>query len=107
MARRTVTILSDDLDGKESRDIQTVSFGYAGAIYEIDLSKKNRAAFEKVLAPYLDAARKTTTRSPRRSASTRTGVTADDRAWLRANGFPDVKDRGRLPAAATAALAAR
>lgn len=34
MARRTVTILSDDLDGKESGDVQTVSFSYDGTPYE-------------------------------------------------------------------------
>lgn len=109
MARRTVTILSDDLDGKENGDIQTVSFSYAGTTYEIDLSKKNRAAFEKVMAPYLEAARKRTTprASVRRSPSKTPAVTAEDRAWLRTNGFPDVKDRGRLSVEAAASLAAR
>ncbi|NHA68222.1 histone-like nucleoid-structuring protein Lsr2 [Phycicoccus flavus] len=107
MAQRTVTILSDDLDGKESADIETVQFGFDGATYEIDLSKKNRAAFEKALSPYLEAARKTAP-SPRRSApARRQAVTPDDRAWLRANGFPDIKDRGRLPKDATDALKRR
>ena len=30
MTQRTVTILSDDLDGKEGRDIATVTLGYDG-----------------------------------------------------------------------------
>ncbi|QKE85125.1 Lsr2 family protein [Arthrobacter sp. NEB 688] len=109
MARRTVTILSDDLDGKESGDVQTVCFSYDGTTYEIDLSKKNRAAFQKAMAPYLEAARKTTTRrtAARRSTTRPTGVSAEDRAWLRGNGFPDIKDRGRLSVEAAAALAAR
>ena len=107
MAQRTVTILSDDLDGKEGRDIASVTFAYDGSTYEIDLSKKNRAALEKALSPYVDAARKTTS-APRRS--TRKGgprATPEDREWLRSNGFPDVKDRGRLPADATEALRQR
>lgn len=97
MAQRTVTILSDDLDGKEGSDIQTVTFGFDGAPYEIDLSKKNRDAMEKALTPYLNAARKYTGNRTRGSALTRrVNVTTDDRKWLRDSGFPDVKDRGRL-----------
>ena len=75
MAQRTVTILSDDLDGKEGRDIATVTFGFEGSTYEIDLSKKNRAALEKALSPYIDVARKTTSGPggrPRRAVRART-----------------------------------
>ena len=107
MAQRTVTILSDDLDGKESSDIETVAFGFDGASYEIDLSKKNRAAMEKALAPYLTAARKATTTRARTTSPRRASVTSADRDWLRKNGFPDVKDRGRLSKAATDALKGR
>jgi hypothetical protein len=107
MAQRTVTILSDDLDGKEGKDIATVTFGYDGSTYEIDLSKKNRAALEKALSPYIDAARKVTS-APRRSIKkSSTRATPDDREWLRSNGFPNVKDRGRLPGEAIEALSSR
>ena len=107
MAQRTLTILSDDLDGKEGKDIATVTFGFDGSTYEIDLSKKNLAGLEKALAPYIDAARKTTS-APRRSAKKSSPrVTAEDREWLRSNGFPNVKDRGRLPGEAIEALRAR
>ncbi|WP_404351886.1 Lsr2 family protein [Phycicoccus jejuensis] len=105
MAQRTITVLSDDLDGKESKDIETVTFAFDGATYEIDLSKKNRDAMEKVLTPYLNAARKATGSHSRASAPTRrSSVTSEDREWLRQNGFPDIKDRGWLPTEATAAL---
>ena len=104
MAQRTLTILSDDLDGKESKDIATVTFGFDGANYEIDLSKKNRAALEKALSPYLDAARKTSSTPRRSTKKSSPSVTSEDREWLRSNGFPSVKDRGRLPSAATEAL---
>ena len=104
MAQRTVTILSDDLDGKEGRDIATVTFGFDGSTYAIDLSKKNRAGLEKALSPYIDAARKTTS-TPRRSGKkTIPRATPEDREWLRHNGFPNVKDRGRLSAKALEAL---
>ena len=108
MAQRTLTILSDDLDGKEGKDIATVTFGFDGSTYEIDLSKKNRAVLEKALSPYIDAARKTTSaprRSTKKSRSPR--ATPEDREWLRANGFPNVKDRGRLPGEAIEALRGR
>jgi len=104
MAQRTITILSDDLDGKEGRDITTVTFGCDGSTYEIDLSKKNRTGLEKALAPYIDAARKTTSAPRRSTKKSSPPATPEDREWLRSNGFPNVKDRGRLPAEAIEAL---
>jgi len=107
MAQRTLTILSDDLDGKEGKDIATVTFAFDGSTYEIDLSKKNRAAFEKALSPYIDAARKTTSAPRRSTKKSIPRATPEDREWLRSNGFPNVKDRGRLPGEAIEALRAR
>lgn len=107
MAQRTVTILSDDLDGKEGRDIATVTFGFDGSTYAIDLSKKNRAGLEKALSPYIDAARKVSSAPRRSTRKSSPRVTAEDREWLRSNGFPNVKDRGRLPSDATEALSKR
>lgn len=104
MAQRTVTILSDDLDGKEAVDIETVTFGFDGATYEVDLSAKNRTALEKALAPYLAVARKAGFPRPRAKRVPRGRATSEDRQWLRKNGFPDVKDRGRLSGDATEAL---
>ena len=48
MARELIEKLIDDLDGGDAAE--TVSFGLDGATYEIDLSKKNAAAFRKSLA---------------------------------------------------------
>ena len=39
MARRTVVMLTDDLDGSDATE--TVRFGLDGRDYEVDLSKKN------------------------------------------------------------------
>lgn len=101
----THTELIDDLDG--SKADRTITFSVDGANYEIELSKKNAAAFEKALKPYLAAARKTR-RSPARttpSRNSRRPAGADlaaIRAWARANGHT-VSDRGRIPAAITEA----
>jgi hypothetical protein len=101
MARRveTVVTLTDDIDGSAAD--RTVTFAVDGTTYEIDLSKGNAAAFEKVLRPYIEAARKVkqphTRRVPRRSStSPRRPDLAEIRSWARANGY-EVSDRGRLP----------
>ena len=57
MASKTTVITDylDDLDGGKAEG--TLSFSVDGKLFEIDLSKKNRAAFDKALKPYLAAAR--------------------------------------------------
>ncbi|MGL5829953.1 MAG: histone-like nucleoid-structuring protein Lsr2, partial [Angustibacter sp.] len=98
MAKREITILTDDLDGKESEDIETVTFGFEGASYEIDLSKKNRDAMAKALTPYLDVARRAGS-STRRLGGAKTKTDKEQlkaiREWARANGH-EVSDRGRI-----------
>jgi hypothetical protein len=49
MAKKITVELQDDLDGGPAGE--TVRFGVDSAEYEIDLSKKNAAAFRKKLAP--------------------------------------------------------
>ena len=56
MATKTSVIITDDLDG--SADAQTVSFGFDGTNYEVDLGAKNRAKLEKALQPFVAAARR-------------------------------------------------
>jgi hypothetical protein len=97
MAKTTVVTLTDDLDGTKAD--RTVSFGWDGATYEIDLSKKNASALEKALAPYLGAGRKvrgTAVRGRRTTGSAKTDLTTV-RAWAKANGH-QVSNRGRIPA---------
>lgn len=99
MARQVETIvnLTDDLDGSKAE--RTYAFEWAGSTYEIDLSRRNGAAFEKALRPYLDAARRV--RSTQRRHTRTTHNTAnnptDVRAWAKQNGF-EIGDRGRIPA---------
>ena len=102
MAQRTITILSDDLDGKEGRDITTVTFGCDGSTYEIDLSKKNAVALDKLLKPYIDAAHKVSGSNGRAAAKGRSRRAAKVdlgavRAWAKESGLT-VAERGRISA---------
>ena len=96
MAKKVVTTTEfiDDLDGGSATG--TVSFSFDGTNYEIDLSKKNKTAMEKVLKPYIDHARKA--RGARRTqakAATRRQNLPAVRAWAKESGF-EVSDRGRV-----------
>jgi len=97
MAQKVTVVLEDDLDGGPAE--QTVRFAYEGTEYEIDLSKKNAAAFHKQLAPFLEHARKAGRGPARRRGRTvasrqRSG---DIRAWAKDHGIA-VSARGRIPA---------
>jgi hypothetical protein len=99
MARRTIEIVHDDLDGTEGAT--TVKFGLDGRSYEIDLSEKNGKALRKALAKFVDAA------TPVKAADAASGRrkygtgpvrrdTKHIREWLRAQGI-EISDRGRIP----------
>src|SRR5262245_39477210 len=97
MAQKVTVALEDDLDGGPAAE--TVRFGISGAEYEIDLSKKNAAAFRRKLAPFVDHARKVGRgphRQPGRSAASR-DRSSGIRAWAKERGIV-VSDRGRIPA---------
>jgi Lsr2 len=98
MAKKIIqtTEYTDDLDGSTAAG--TVTFGYDGASYEIDLSRANTRAFEKALKPYVEAGRKvrgTRTRTSTRGRSTGKRDLAAIRAWASQNGH-DVSGRGRI-----------
>jgi len=98
MAQRTVIKLVDDLDHKEIEDGgQTVSFSYNGVQYEIDLGEKNAKKFDKALAPFVAAARRTGGRHARGSKSTGAVDTKAVRAWAKSNNI-EISARGRIPA---------
>ena len=63
MARKVTVALEDDLDGGPA--VEMVRFAVGGAEYEIDLNKKNAAAFRRKLAPFIEHARRAG-RGPRR-----------------------------------------
>lgn len=98
MAKTTITHTTDDIDG--SKDATEVAISYQGVDYTIDLSKKNAAALEKALKPYLEAATKIPGRTSksRRKPSGPSGSRNDlakIREWARAQGLT-VSDRGRV-----------
>jgi hypothetical protein len=94
MATRTVTTteLIDDLDGTNAD--RTVRFAVDGVNYEIDLSKKNAAGFEKALKPYIGAARKARRSSTRSRGRGRGNGTPRRRS--RASGRSRIGARQRL-----------
>ncbi|PJJ73233.1 Lsr2 protein [Diaminobutyricimonas aerilata] len=100
MAKRTIVTITDDLDGSE--DAETVTFGFDGKRYEIDLSEANRAKLESALQPFIDAARPAGgSRGDSASSRPRRGVPlnlAAVRAWAADNGH-EVNQRGRIPTA--------
>jgi Lsr2 len=73
MATKITVALEDDLDGGPA--VETVRFAVGGAEYEIDLNKKNAAAFRKQLAPFVEHARRPG-RGPRRRAGRSAAVSA-------------------------------
>jgi hypothetical protein len=96
MAQKITVALEDDIDGGPAEE--TVRFAIGGVDYEIDLSKRNAAAFRRQLAPFVDHARKAgrgARRRPGRSAASRDRSGAI-RAWAKEQGIA-VSDRGRIP----------
>jgi len=97
VAQRTVMTLIDDLDRKEiEADGQTIRFTYQGIQYEIDLSEKNAKKLDKALAPFLAAARRVSSQSPRAKVRVVGVDTKAVRKWAESNGI-EVSARGRIP----------
>ncbi len=102
MAKTTVVLINDDLEGGEADE--SLSFAFEGVGYEIDLNKKNADKLRKALSPYIDAARKTGRSDSHggtpRSRRHRGGLDAAAvRAWAASNGI-EINSRGRIPSAA-------
>jgi hypothetical protein len=102
--KKTVITKIDDLTGKEYEEGETITFTFQGRAYEIDLSKRNAADFEKKMARYMENGRKVSTpgRTHRAPKGDGRRVKHDKeyvhtvRTWAKENGF-EVSDRGRVP----------
>jgi hypothetical protein len=103
MAKATVDVLVDDLDGSEG--VETVRIGWNGDWRELDLSRKNLASLSKALDKYWNVSRPVSAegRSSRRRRNTTSSRSAKARrdpklirAWARDNGI-SVPARGRIP----------
>lgn len=105
MAQKVMVQLVDDLDGAQSEDISTVTFGLDGVTYEIDLTDKNANNLRKGLEEFVASARRTGGRIKRgRAAKAGNGSATSSheqaqaiRDWARRNGH-EVSNRGRIPA---------
>lgn len=105
MARKVITVLTDDLDGGKAD--RTVEFSLDGVAYTIDVSDENAGVLRKALDPYINAGRRIgrgsvdTGRPPRRlGASGGSGMDREQnraiREWAAKNGYK-ISERGRIP----------
>jgi hypothetical protein len=100
---KTVEIRTCDLPHDKPRtNADTVTFALDSSGYQIELCPKDRAALEKIMADYVEHARKTPVNGmAKKSSATRTVTerrrSRDIRAWAERNGKP-VSGRGRIPA---------
>jgi Lsr2 len=102
MARTVTVAITDDIDG--SADAETVTFGYQGQQFEIDLAEKNHVAFLASLQPFIAAAHVDSGRRRSRgsaAAGRSRGASSVDRAavraWAEKQGM-QVAVRGRISA---------
>jgi hypothetical protein len=101
MAQRVKTILISDLSGDEVESGgESISFGYRGSDYTIDLTAKEAAGFDKAMGMYVEHAQKAS-RSSRPSRSSAGGQNQRARVqnmkkWAAEQGM-DYPKRGRLP----------
>jgi hypothetical protein len=104
MARRTTTRTIDDLDGGPADE--TVTFGFEGVTYELDLSAANAIRLRSTLQPYVAAGRRTgggpAPRAVIRPARKQASTTRRDpeqtkaiRAWARIHGY-SISPRGKI-----------
>ncbi|MEO8105755.1 MAG: Lsr2 family protein [Actinomycetes bacterium] len=96
MAQKVQIVLIDDIDDGPADE--TVLFSLDGTSYEIDLSTRNAARLRASFAEFVGHARKAQGRAAiRRPRSSRSGKSAEIRAWARQQGLA-VNERGRIPA---------
>ena len=104
MAKATIDVLIDDLDGSEG--VETVRIGWNGDWREIDLSKRNLATLSRAFDRFWDAGRPVAGNGQagrrRKRSSARSRAARRDpktiRAWAAENGI-ELSTRGRIPAA--------
>lgn len=97
MAKKTVVLLEDDIDGSEASE--TISFALDGTEYEIDLNIDHANELRQALERFTKVARKTPGRNIRTSARRSSSHGAPDakavRLWAIENGLK-VNTRGRI-----------
>ncbi|MDQ0733204.1 histone-like nucleoid-structuring protein Lsr2 [Arthrobacter sp. B1I2] len=99
MAKKTVVVLEDDIDG--SKATETLSFALDGSEYEIDLNDGHANELREALARFTNAGRKVSRGRGRPVARAKSSQGVPDakavRIWAAENGIP-VNTRGRIQA---------
>ncbi|MDQ1059743.1 hypothetical protein QFZ23_003644 [Arthrobacter globiformis] len=99
MAKKTVVLLEDDIDGSEAS--QTVFFALDGSNYEIDLNDGHANELRDALNHFANAGRRLSGGRARRTDRKPSPQGGPDvkavRQWAADNGIP-VNTRGRIPA---------
>jgi Lsr2 len=92
--QRIELLLEDDLTGGPADE--TVPFALDGKDYEVDLSARHAADFRRQLAPFVNHARPTRSRQPRRRTTASRERSREIRSWAEQRGL-GVAEHGRLP----------
>src|SRR5687768_989582 len=99
MAKKTVVLLEDDIDGSEATE--TLSFALDGSDYEIDLNEGHAKELREALTRFTQAGRKVSGARGRSASRTKSSQDGPDakavRMWAAENGIP-VNARGRIQA---------
>lgn len=100
MATRTDVRLVDDLDGSAIQPGlgETVRFALDGISYEIDLTDTHAEGLRAALTPYTGKARRIGRKTGTSGGRTQVTDPREVRDWARSNGWPEISDRGRVPA---------
>lgn len=111
MAQKITVQVECDMPGAHKGDVGTVTFGYHGDTYELDLCSKHRAPLDKLMNALVPLSKRVTRSSRRTGAKSRRTAGAREqsmaiRAWAHDNGIK-VSERGRIPASVTAQFNAR
>ena len=103
----TLTVLTDDIDGRTRANVETVRFMLDGTGYELELGEVHRRQLRQVLTPYIEHARRPKAAAngarPKGTPATprvRRPSNSEVREWAKARGIT-VKDRGRISAEIT------
>lgn len=94
--RKTIVVLSDDIDGSEASE--SIQFALDGAEYEIDLNDEHARELREVLQRFAQAGRKASGGRGRPAGRKSSGSGMDTKAvrlWALDNGFK-VNTRGRI-----------
>lgn len=99
MAKKTVVLLEDDIDGSEANE--TISFALDGKEYEIDLNDGHAGELREALARFITAGRQIAGGRGRPATRTKSSHGGPDakavRLWAAENGI-QVNTRGRIEA---------